>query len=45
MNFNVLLNAKRLVDAASLLLKHGDFALAASLFALSIEESGKVSGA
>lgn len=35
-------NAKRLVDAASLLLKQGDYALAASLSALSIEESGKL---
>jgi len=35
-------NAKRLADAASLLLEHGDYPLAASLSALSIEESGKL---
>ena len=37
-----LKNASRLADAASLLLKHGDYALAASLSTLSIEESGKL---
>jgi AbiV family abortive infection protein len=35
-------NAKRLAKAASLLLTKGDYALAASLSALSIEESGKL---
>ena len=35
-------NAKRLADTASLILEHGDHALAASLSALSIEESGKL---
>lgn len=35
-------NANRLVDAASLLLEHGDHALAVSLSVLSIEESGKL---
>jgi len=35
-------NAKRLADAASLLLEHRDYALAASISALSIEESGKL---
>lgn len=35
-------NATRLADAASLLLENGDCALAASLSALSIEESGKL---
>ena len=35
-------NAKRLADAASLLLEYGDYALAASISALSIEESGKL---
>lgn len=35
-------NAKRLADAAHLLFEQGDFALAASLSALSIEESGKL---
>ena len=37
-----LVNAKRLADAASLLLEKGDWPLAASIAALSIEESGKV---
>ena len=35
-------NAKRLVDASSIILEHGDYPLAASLAALSIEESGKL---